>query len=546
MESDLDLIADESPVPRERPPLVAQPNRPPDRRTVFVVVPTDPSTSVERAIDILATHPDGQRVYVRGQGLVLVDQRGPGAPPILDMTRARLGQELSLCSVAKAEKRGGKLEPTKVPSEILDQILTANHPAVSRLRELDGVATTPFFSATGDVVTAIGYHAPSRYLIADCALPVRVRERPTREHAAKALASLRDVFVDFPYPLESDRHVPIAALLTILATPGITGSLPGFVFDATTAGSGKTLQQDVIAAITTGSICRKSSWIRDEDERRKSLNAIALSGDPLVAYDNVARDVPFGGDLIDTLLTSGGFYRFRPLGAAADVTVKWRPVVIVSGNNIGFTGDTNRRVLRGRLQTDEEDPENRTAYEHPERANRLVPWAVENRARLVAAGLTILRAYHVAGRPDPMTLGSFSEWASLVPSAIAWAGGPNVLDCVPMADDIASDTDADLRAFIASWRHMARHLPARWTARDLVSMVWRAQRENDDFTEFRDAAADAMRTKPGYEPSTKSLGKLLARWRGRVVTGQRLMSERDPATDTHVWYVEKVTKEARK
>ena len=552
MENDLDLLSDESPAPRPSPkaaqgPLFALPALPPDRRVVLVVEPTDPYTTSLRAVDILATHPHAGRIFRRATGLTLVDQMPGETATMTTMTRPLIWNELSRCAVAKVQKReGDPLVAAKFPVEVLDQVLGGKCPGTEKIRPLEGIATTPFFSASGDVVTAIGYHAPSRYLVADCALPVLVREKPTREHAAAALAALRDVFVDFPYPDEADRHVPIAALLTILATPGIAGSLPGFIFDATTAGSGKTLQQDVIAAITTGAVSRKSSWIRDEDERRKSLNAIALSGDPLVAYDNVARDVPFGGDLIDSLLTSGGWYRFRPLGAAADVTVKWRPVVLVSGNNIGFTGDTNRRVLRARLQTDEEDPEHRTAYVHPERANRLVTWATENRAKLVAAGLTILRAYHVAGRPEPMTLGSFSEWAALVPSAIVFAGGPNVLACVPLADDISSDTDADLRAFIASWRHMARHLPARWTARELVSTVWRDQREDDDFTDFRDAAADAMRTKPGYEPSTKAMGKLLARWRGRVIAGQRLVSARDTTANVHVWYVETVTKETKK
>lgn len=549
MENDLDLLAIEAPIPlrgREprapRGPMGIAPAAPPDRRVELHVQSSNLTAAASRAIEILATHPDGDRVYRRGHGLVLVFQ-GAADARMCELTRPRLAHELGRCAIAKSkDKKSGEMAPIKLPPDMLDQVLTSTCHATEMLRQLDGIATTPFFAATGDVVTEIGYHAPSRYLVADCALPVRVRENPTREHAAAALAALRDVFVDFPYPLEADRHVPIAALLTVLSAPGIAGSLPAFIFDATTAGSGKTLQQDVIAAITTGTIGRKTSWIRDEDERRKSLMAAALAGGPLLAFDNVSRDIPFGGADLDMLLTSTGKIAFRGLGAKDLIELDWRPVILASGNNIGLTGDTTRRVLRGRLQTDEEDPENRTSYVHPERANRLVAWAIENRAKLVAAGLTILRAFHVAGRPNPLHLGSFDPWANLVPSAIVFAGGPNVLECVPRADDVASDTDADLRAFIASWRHMARHLPARWTARELVSTVWRDKREDDDFTDFRDAAADAMRTKPGYEPSTKAMGKLLARWRGRVVSGQRLVSHRDPATDTHVWCVEKVTK----
>jgi putative DNA primase/helicase len=47
-----------------------------------------------------------------------------------------------------------------------------------------------------------------------------------------------------------------------------------------------------------------------------------------------------------------------------------------------------------------------------------------SRAQLVAAGLTVLRGYSAAGRPD-MRLppwGSFEGWSKLVRGALVWAG----------------------------------------------------------------------------------------------------------------------------
>ena len=49
--------------------------------------------------------------------------------------------------------------------------------------------------------------------------------------------------------------------------------------------------------------------------------------------------------------------------------------------------------------------------------------AKDNRGELVAAALTILRAYHVAGRPSRLPqLQSFAGWSDMVRSAMVWLG----------------------------------------------------------------------------------------------------------------------------
>jgi hypothetical protein len=71
--------------------------------------------------------------------------------------------------------------------------------------------------------------------------------------------------------------------------------------------------------------------------------------------------------------------------------------------------------------------------EHPEdrkfkRAD-LIGYVQENRPRLVAAALTVLRAFVVAGWPahGQPPKGSFEAWDQLVRSAIIWAGGADPL-----------------------------------------------------------------------------------------------------------------------
>ena len=80
-------------------------------------------------------------------------------------------------------------------------------------------------------------------------------------------------------------------------------------------------------------------------------------------------------------------------------------------------GDLTRRTLRCRIDAKVEQPENRVFSNDP------VEEARKARPALVVAALTILRAYHVAGRPQkPNPLGSFEAWSDLVRGALMWLG----------------------------------------------------------------------------------------------------------------------------
>ena len=130
-----------------------------------------------------------------------------------------------------------------------------------------------------------------------------------------------------------------------------------------------------------------------------------------------------------------------------------------------------------------------------------------------------------------------------MPSAIVYAGGPNVLECVPRADDVSSTTDVELRALLASWPALSRFMPgAEWETRDLIGVVWRTERENDAFADFRDSVTDALRTRPGYDPSVRALANMLGRMRGRVMYGRRLCARRSTSRNVTVWSVETVAK----
>ena len=159
--------------------------------------------------------------------------------------------------------------------------------------------------------------------------------------------------------------------------------------------------------------------VEDAEEMRKRILSIALSGLRVVLLDNVTK---LGGPIIDAALTST-MWRDRILGVSKEVIAPLRPVWIATGNNIEIRGDIIRRTNLVRLESDAERPDARSGFRH----DPLVHWVRANRARLVTACLTILRAYCVAGRPkvDMMPWGRFEDWSTNVRAPLIWAGEPD-------------------------------------------------------------------------------------------------------------------------
>ena len=232
------------------------------------------------------------------------------------------------------------------------------------------------------------------------------------------------VFVDTQHPHELPTVVTqalavLAAILSLLARYAVE-HVPLFALRATTRGSGKTLLADAISVIATGRPAAKMPPARDEDEERKRLLAIALAGDPLVVIDNVTGDL--GTPALDVALTSLTF-KDRLLGKNATKEAPLETVFLATGNQMSFRGDTARRVVPIDLLPEVERPEERTGFAHP----KLLAYLSAQRPTLVAAALTLLRAYVVAGRPPQglTAYGSFEAWSELVRAALVWAGQPD-------------------------------------------------------------------------------------------------------------------------
>ena len=139
-----------------------------------------------------------------------------------------------------------------------------------------------------------------------------------------------------------------------------------------------------------------------------------MMGRQIIAIDNITQELD--GDLLNQSLTQDRV-DLRILGESRAVTAQCPAVTTATGNNLKLVGDLTRRSLIARLDPKTDRPELRQFDYHP-----LVD-ARENRGELVAAALTILRAYCVAGMPgQPAKLQNFEDWSDLVRGALIWIG----------------------------------------------------------------------------------------------------------------------------
>ncbi|MBK9080738.1 MAG: hypothetical protein IPL88_01020 [Rhizobiales bacterium] len=293
-----------------------------------------------------------------------------------------------------------------------------------RLRPLRAIVEAPNMRADGTVLQREGYDDASGIVASfgGQAFP-HIPDAPTRDDAISSLALLKAPIALFPF-VEDDggppgastsRSVLLSAILTALCRRSLR-SAPLHAFTAPTMGTGKSLLADVVSIIATGRSATVISQGKNEEEDEKRLLAILMQSDPIIVLDNIER--PLSGDALASILTQET-WASRLLGQSRQVSVSTNALFIATGNNISIKGDMSTRILICRLDAGVESPETRAFH------GDLRGEVRATRPALVAAGLTILRAFHVAGRPELHRLqpfGRFETWSDMVRGALVWLG----------------------------------------------------------------------------------------------------------------------------
>jgi hypothetical protein len=184
---------------------------------------------------------------------------------------------------------------------------------------------------------------------------------------------------------------------------------------------------------------------KSEEEMEKRLGAALIAGDVLIAIDNCEE--PLGGELLCQTLTQTSL-KVRILGKSVNAEVPSNAAIFATGNNLTLEGDMTRRAIRATLDAGVERPELRAFDRDP------LAMVTAQRGDYVTAGLTVLRAFHIAGRPQQRApLGSFTDWSRWVRDALIWLGEAD--PCETMEGMRGADPKLEaLTTVLEQWREV--------------------------------------------------------------------------------------------
>lgn len=377
----------------------------------------------------------GAPIYVRGGELsriLRLDRkerdkdgvtRAQGARIIVSADGHWLNQQMARASkYSRFDKSTGEFIYTRPRLELAEH-LRARAGDGTPFPTLRSVYDAPTIRADGSLLQTPGFDEATGILYEPSLDYPPIPDNPTKRDALRALHELIAPFRLFPFVTDAPGEralrsasfaVVLSGVLCIVARDAMR-TVPLHLDDAPAAGTGKSKKTEAVSVIGTGLAPAIIDHGPDAEEFEKRLGSAMLKGDRVVVIDNV--DGPFGGTFVCGLLTAENV-AVRVLGKSKNVVLPNNFVLFANGNNITPVGDLPRRSVVSRIDSGEENPDERSFDFDP------ATLALERRARLVVAALTILRAFHVAGRPLPSDfkpMGSFEEY-SLVRGALRWLG----------------------------------------------------------------------------------------------------------------------------
>ena len=371
-----------------------------------------------------AWSPVEKKVFRRGDRIVsLMVDKGPDhrgrmveSQIIVEVGAHALAERLGIAATfQKFDRRmagGGGLKQIDPPPALVRTVMERGYSL--RLPVLVGVVNCPQLAADGRILDQPGYDAKTGIFFdpRGAKFPT-IAESPTKDDALAGVRRLLRLFHTFDFQSETDRSVAVSLILSRLARIAMASS-PLHAFDALTAGSGKSMLVDIASILATGERAVVFAQGAKLEEFEKRLSVQLMMGRQIVAIDNITNELD--GDLLNQSLTQEKV-DLRILGESRVVTARCAAVIAATGNNLKLVGDLTRRSVIARLDPKVDRPELRQ-FDYDPLAD-----ARENRAELVAAALTILRAYCAAGMPGkPPQLQGFAEWSDLVRGALMWIG----------------------------------------------------------------------------------------------------------------------------
>ena len=474
--------------------------------------------------------------------MALVDRNQiDGGPPVLfqrgdRLVRLRVDEEErpKLEVVSDAALRGrlareivwlgpGRFGPKIIPPPdmtVKDIQARSNWPGIPPLR---GIVESPTFTNDAVISVTPGYQPVSRvwFHAGSVVVPV-VPEVPSDADVARAKELLlNELLADFPFVDEPARVHAVAMLLLPVVRELIDGPTPLHAVDAPTAGSGKGLLTNSVARIHTGRGMQMTTPPRTEEEWRKFLTSILMTGSPLITLDNISTKLDSGA--LASALTETEHHD-RILGVSQmSPALPNRATWIATGNNLTASNEITRRMVWIRLMPDMEHPARRPASDfkhHP-----LEHWVDENRGDLLRACLTLGQAWVARGRlpfSGTRTMGTFEAWVRVIGGILEVAGlGEHFL---ANQDQLFEAMDLEMQP----WRDFVTAWAEQYGARSVtVAQLYELVRQHSLLAEELPDDGKSERARQ------TRLGSLLRRHKDQVIAGWRLRSRNDGKRAIH-------------
>jgi hypothetical protein len=489
---------------------------PDDGRPVIVVTPSEDKIN-DAALEALGRDP---AIFQRGGMLVrIVSDKAPATDGIrrpfgarIDAMPSAILRERMAANIhfMKEGKKG--LMPSHPPGWCVSNLIARG--GGEGIRHLEAVIDCPALRPDGSLLDAPGYDSGTCLYLQPVGTLPQVPAKPTRDEAVAARKTLLKVVEDFPFASREHKASWLAGVLTPLARFAYDGPSPLILCDSNIRGAGKGLMLDVGSYIVTGSEFARASYTNNEEELRKRITSVAMKGDRMVLFDNLTGK--FGNAVLDAALTStswedrvlGGNQMFR-----GPLFCTW----FATGNNVQVGADTTRRICHIRLESPLERPETRKDFTHP----RLLAWVKKHRARLLAAALTILRAYSEAGRPD-MNLsawGSFEGWSGLVRSAVVWAGMPDPGETRTKLQETSDEASGAMAQLLRCWEEMDKRRKGMTVARVITGLYDTGAISDGNELSLR-SSIESLTDCTDRKLVTQKLGSKLRSYRRRIIDGR--------------------------
>lgn len=472
---------------------------------------------VDQSVEALQQHNIPPTLFRWGEGLARIHHDAGGRPIVQIETKAALKLRLSRVAdfirVTKKKEEWVQtaVSPTQELAESILALSTWPFPA------LVGLTECPCLRPDGTVITEHGYDGATA-LFYEPAPGLTLPAIPAEPSQADAKAALKylldDLLIDFPFVEPADRTNMLACLLTPIVRSAILGNVPLCLLDKPSPGSGASLLSDLVGLISTGKHAAKQTAPEGryaEEEWRKRLTSLVLSGVAVVVFDNLENGL-FSSTLASIVTATR--WSDRLLGQNIHVEVPVRQTWIATANNIILRGDLARRSYRIRIDAKSERPWQRDDFKQAD----LLSWVQDHRGDLLAALLTMARAWYANGKPQPAAkipkLGGFEQWASVCGGILAYAGATGFLDNLEALYGLVDDEAPQWGGFLKAWFDEFGDTPKT------VADFWVVAQTKPPLSEAIPESVEWDTEK--LNSSKKKLGNALKKRVDRIYSGYRL------------------------